>query len=73
MFLTQVFKTHEGCAKRARFENEHRSAGRWRYTAARFVDGKPDRTPYDESIARQGRYTWRLERTSIVRGPVFER
>lgn len=64
MIYSQVFKTAEGCRKRARFENQH-SSGRYIFSILQFRNGRQDVAPFDPQHADE--YTWRLNRESVRR------
>lgn len=59
--FAQVFKTYDGAAKRAAFENRHKKSG-LRYCVVRFRDGVRDEGKLDTSVWQAGEYTWRIER-----------
>ena len=59
MLLKQEFKTLEGAAKRARFENAH-SAKHWFRVVRCRTDGNPDPYPYDHTGTIK--YVWRLSK-----------
>jgi hypothetical protein len=66
MLLKQVFKTHAGACKRARFENTHCN-GKYTFMTVRFRNGVLDLEPL--AAARAHEYTWRLSRERTHRAP----
>jgi hypothetical protein len=60
MILAKKYKTHEGAAKKAAFENAHPTPGNanFHYSVVRFIDGKPDTALFDK--AKAGRYHWQI-------------
>ena len=66
MIYKQVFRSFEGCSKRCAFERAHardRGNVNYRFFPVRFRNGAPDHLAFDAAIARNGGYTYRIEKT----------